>query len=183
MPSRKPRTCLIASNVIASPLVISCSERRLAEARELVEKSEMREWRTRHSRNQLIEREKKGPVGPEKEKEEDKLERFFCHLYEFHNPVPKARVFVPAKLPPQYAISFVPAVSAVSALPVNSATPRVTPVIAVNSAPRVTPVIAVGSATSVSSPYSIVSSANFVLPSSSVLPPSSSATTHCMPTT
>ena len=69
-------------------LVEGC--RLLAEARELVEKSELRDWRTRHSRNQPTDRKKKGPVEPakEKEKEEDKLELFFCHLYEFHNPVP-----------------------------------------------------------------------------------------------
>ena len=86
--------------------------RLLAEARESVEKSEIREWRTRHSRNQLIEKKEKGPVAPEKEEEEDKLERFFCHLYEFHNPVPNTPVFVPAELPPRYTINFVPAVSA-----------------------------------------------------------------------
>ena len=37
-------------------------------------------------------KEKKGPVEPEKE-EEDKLEGFFCHIYEFHNPLPNATVF------------------------------------------------------------------------------------------
>ena len=69
-------------------LVEECSL--LAKARELVEKSEMREWRTRHSRNQLKDKKEKGPVEPEKEKEKEmeKLELFFCHLYEFHNPTP-----------------------------------------------------------------------------------------------
>ena len=85
----------------------------LAEARELVERKEMREWRTRHSRDQPIEKKKKGPVGPKKEEEEDKLERFFCHVYEFHNPAPNAPSFVPAELPPRYAISFVPATTPV----------------------------------------------------------------------
>ena len=38
---------------------------------------------------------------------------FFCHIYEFHNPVPNAApVFVPADLPPRYAINFIPAVNA-----------------------------------------------------------------------
>ena len=96
-------------------LVEGC--RILAEARELVERNEMREWRTRHSRNQLKDKKKKGPVEPEKEKEEDKLERFFCHLYELHNPVPNAPVFVPAELPPLYAIDFVPAASALPVSP------------------------------------------------------------------
>ena len=73
-------------------LVERCSI--LAEARELVERSEMREWRTRHSRNQPKDKEKKGPAGPEKEKEEDKLERFFCHLHEFHYPVPNTPIFI-----------------------------------------------------------------------------------------
>ena len=69
--------------------------RLLEEVRESVGKNEMREWRTRHSRNQLQEKKKKGPIGPEKEKEkeEDKLEFFFCQLYEFHNPVPNAFFF------------------------------------------------------------------------------------------
>ena len=45
-----------------------------------------------------------------KEEEEDKLETFFCQLYEFHNPPVSVPVFIPADLPPRYAISFVPAV-------------------------------------------------------------------------
>src|SRR5258706_5199548 len=81
----------------------------LGEKGKLVEREEMREWKTRHSRGQLKDRREKGPVGPEKEKEEDKLESFFCHLYEFHIPVPAAPVFVPAELPARYAIKFVPA--------------------------------------------------------------------------
>ena len=82
--------------------------RLLAEKRKLVEKGEMREWRTRHSRNQLPNKKEKGPVEPEKEEEEDKLESFFCHLYEFHNPVSVVPAFVPAELP------FTPAVPSVS---------------------------------------------------------------------
>ena len=57
-------------------------------------------------------KEKKGSVGPEKEVEEDKLERFFSSIYEFHNPVTSAPAFVPAALPPRYSISFIPAVNA-----------------------------------------------------------------------
>ena len=116
--------------------------RLLAEARESVEKSEMREWRIRHSHNQL--RDKKKKEQKEKEKEEDKLERFFCHLYEFHNPVPNAPVFVPAELPPRYAINFVPA------LPVSPVASTAIPVFPIGSA---------------STDYSVISSANFVVPS------------------
>ena len=61
--------------------------RLLAEKRKLVEKGELHEWRTRHSRSQLPNKKEKGPVEPGKEEEEDKLESFFSHLYEFHNPV------------------------------------------------------------------------------------------------
>ena len=62
-----------------------------------------------------INKEKKGPVEPEKEEEEDKLERFFCQLHEFLNPASNAPSFVPAELPPRYAINFVPAVNTVPA--------------------------------------------------------------------
>ena len=115
----------------------------LAEARKLVEKEEIREWGTRHSRNQ---KEKKAPVGPEKEKEEekegDKLGSFFYKLYDFLNPVSSnAPVFVPAELPPRFAINFVPAMPPV--VPMSFSAP---------------PVIAS------SSDYSVVSSANFILP-------------------
>ena len=108
----------------------------LAEARRLVEREEMRTWKTR---------QKKGPVEPEKEEEEeDKLERFFFNLHEFHNPVTNAPVFVLAELPPRYAINFIPAID------VN-----------VVSNP-------VAASSVVSSDYSVVSSANFVIASSSV---------------
>ena len=60
--------------------------RLLADKRKTVEREELREWRTRHSRNKNENKKEKGPVEPGKE-EEDKLESFFCHLYEFHNPV------------------------------------------------------------------------------------------------
>ena len=123
----------------------------LAEARELVERSEMREWRARHSRNQPKEKERKRPVEPEKEKEEDKLERFFCHLYEFHNPVPNAPAFVPAELPPRYAIEFVPAAPAV--FPIGSAPSTDVPVFPTGPTP--------------STDYSVISSVNFALVSSS----------------
>ena len=114
----------------------------LAEARRLVEREEMRTWKARHVHKTV--KKKKGPVGPKKEEEEeDKLERFFFNLHEFHNPVESAPVFVPAVLPPRYAINFVPAVVS------NPAEPVV--------------------ASPVSSPdYSVVSSANFVIPSSPV---------------
>ena len=90
-------------------------------------------------------------VGPEKEEEEDKLERFFCHLYEFHNPVRNAPGFVPTELPHRYAINFVPAVSASSVVPAIAVTAFVP-----------NPVVA-------SSDYSVVSSATFVIAPSSVL--------------
>ena len=70
----------------------------------------MSAWNTRHL-HKIPEKKEKGPVEPEKEKEKDELEIFFCHLFEFHNPVPVAPVFVLAELPPRYAISFVPAVA------------------------------------------------------------------------
>ena len=155
----------------------------------------MREWKTRHSRNQLV-KKKKGPVEPEKEEEEDKLERFFCHLYEFHNPVQNAPVFVPAELPPRYAINFVPAVS------VSPATRSASPVIHVNisfvpvPASVSVPVLAfavsvpvpasvfvpVPASTAPSTDYSVVSSANFVIASSPDVIVSSSPTTTCIET-
>ena len=49
-----------------------------------------------HSRSQN--KKEKGPVEPGKE-EEDKLESFFGHLYEFHNPVQVIPVFVPPVSP------------------------------------------------------------------------------------
>ena len=111
--------------------------RLLTEARELVERSEMREWRIRHSRNQLIDKKEKGLVEPakEKEKEEDKLERFFCHLYEFHNPVPTP---VPAPVP----------TSTATTVPVSHIATAI-------------PVFPVGSA---QNDFSIISSVNFVVP-------------------
>ena len=112
-------------------LVESCSL--LAEIRKSVEREEMHEWKTRHTRNQLI-KKKKGPVEPEKEKEEekDRLELFFCQLYEFHNPVQNAPVFVPAELPPRYAIDFVPAT--VPAVPAVISSSPALPVFPVNAA-------------------------------------------------
>ena len=178
--------------------------RLLAEKRKLVEKGEMREWRTRHSRNQLSNKIEKGPVEPGKEEEEDKLESFFCHLYEFHNPVPVAPAFVPAELPPRYAINFIPAVPSVpvSASPANLnhviSTPYVIPTAfnpvtaPILSTPSFVPaglparyaidfVPAVSSDSVMSVPvsassngYSVVSSANFVIPPSSVTVVSSS---------
>ena len=74
----------------------------LAEARRLVEREEMRVWKTRYARDKK--ESKKGPVEPKKEKEGDKLELFFYKLHECHNPVPNASVFLPAELPPRYVI-------------------------------------------------------------------------------
>ena len=130
--------------------------RLLVDKREMVERKELRKWRTRHSRSQN--KKEKGLVEPEKE-EEDKLESFFSHLYEFHNsvqvvPVP---VFVPAELPARYIVNFVPA-----AIPLYASAPASVPVSAL--------------ALPVSSDYSIVSSINFVIPSSTTVhvnPPSS----------
>ena len=83
-------------------------------------------------------------MGPEKEKEEeDKLELFFCQLHEFHNPVPSAPVFVPAELPPRYAIDFVPA-APVTASPANSGVFHTLPV------------------TPVTDGFSVISSTNFI---------------------
>ena len=67
-------------------LVEGC--RLLAEASGLVEKEEMREWRTRHARDK---KKRKGDVGMEKEKEKEegeKLASFFGAVYEFFSPVP-----------------------------------------------------------------------------------------------
>ena len=72
--------------------------------------------------------QKKGPVGPERGEEEDKLERFFSSIYEFHNPVKSTPVFVPADLPPRYAISFVPAVN-VPVIPESISVPVSVPAI------------------------------------------------------
>ena len=108
------------------------------------------------------------PEKEKKEEEEDKLETFFCNLYEFHNPAPPiAPVFAPAELPPRYAINFVPAVSALPVSPViapaftvNVASP-VIPFAVVSSGNLVPPCPVVASS-SASSDYSVVSSANFV---------------------
>ena len=79
----------------------------LADKGKMVERKELREWKTRHSRCQN--KKEKGPVEPGKE--EDKLESFFSHIYEFHNPVLVAPppVFLPAELPARHVINFVPA--------------------------------------------------------------------------
>ena len=125
--------------------------RLLEEKRKLVEKGEMREWRTRHSRN-ANKKEEKGPVEPEKEKEKetDKLELFFCHLYEFHNPITVAPAFVPAGLPPRYAIDFVPV--APSPFPLAASAVHFS----------VSPAAALAPSTSATSNFSVVSSVNFV---------------------
>ena len=55
------------------------------------------------------EKKEKGPVEPEKEKEKEELEVFFCHLFEFHNPVAVASV--PVEPPTRHTVNFVPAAS------------------------------------------------------------------------
>ena len=147
-------------------LVEGCSL--LGKARESVERSEMREWKTRHSRNQI--KDKKGPAEPEKEKEEevDELERFFCHVYEFHNPV-IAPVFAPAALPPRYTINFVPAVNAPNFVPPNFV-PACSSAVSAACLPAIstacsTACLPAVSTTAPASPHSVVSYANFIIPS------------------
>ena len=134
-------------------LVERCSL--ITRARNQVGEKELLEWKSRHARNrvQIPEKKKKGPVEPEKEneKETDKLELFFRHLYEFHNPVPDTPAFVPADSPPRYAIDFVPAA------PVT-----VTPVFPSPISSVISPVVP----TDVTD-YSVISSVNFVAPVSS----------------
>ena len=147
----------------------------LADARKPVEREEMRMWNTRHIQK-IPEKKKKGPVEPEKEteKEPDRLELFFCHLYEFHNPAPNAPAFVPAELPPRYAIDFVPAASALHTPAVVPSPPVLVPSssdYSVAAAPVTASPVVPGIAVSVN--LSVVSSANFVLPISSS--PSSSS--------
>ena len=84
------------------------------------------------------------------------MESFIGHLHEFHNPVRNTPVFVPAELPPRYAINFVPAVSS----PVS---PELVPDVQNNVV--VIPVSPIGPAPSTD--YSIISSVNFVPVSSS----------------
>ena len=89
----------------------------------------------------------------EKEKETDELENFFGQIHEFHTPTPAPAVFVPAALPPRYAINFVPALHVTP--PVSASAARLSPVSPVSaSVPAV-----------LSSPYSVVSSAYLVIPS------------------
>ena len=151
-------------------LVEECSL--LADARKPVEREERRAWKTRHT-HKKTEKEKKGPVEPEKE-EEEKLERFFCHIYEFHNPVSSAApVFAPAALPPRYAISFVPAINAPSVTASGTAPASVSAVSAsvsdsapVFTSPFASPVVSSANfvAASPSTDYSVISSANFAIP-------------------
>ena len=129
--------------------------RLLADARKPVEKGDMCTWRTRHIHKKPA-KEKKGPVEPEKEEEVDELERLFCHIYEFHNPVPAPAVFVPAELPPRYAINLVPALPVIA----SPAVPVISPVVPAISS--VAPAISAVAASS--SVYPVVSSANLVFP-------------------
>ena len=111
--------------------------RLLADKREMVERKELREWRTRHSRRQN--KKEKGPVEPGKE-EEDKLESFFSHLYEFHNPVlvtPHVVSFTPAAIPRYASASASASVSAFD-VPVSA------PALLVSSAVPVNPPSCIG---------------------------------------
>ena len=131
-------------------LVEGC--RLLMEARRDVDREELGTWKSRHVHRK--EKERKGTVEPEKVKEEDKLETFFCKIHEFHNPVPVAPVFIPAELPSRYAIDFVPAA------------PSVTP-----PAVSTIPVPVSGSSTGnyvSSTSYSVISFANFVVSYSAI---------------
>ena len=124
-----------------------------ADARKSVERKEMCTWRTRHIHK--YQKKKKGPVEPEKEEEEEKLERFFCHIYNFHIPVAApVPVFVPAELPPRYTINFVPANTTDDSI-YASASPVDASAVSVGSAP--------------STDFSIVSSANFDVNASPVV--------------
>ena len=82
----------------------------LEKERGRVEKEERCTWETRHV-HRTEPKKKKGPVGPEKEEEEDKLELFFSSVYEFHNSVP---VFIP---PPRCSVN------SVNPVPVTQSSP------------------------------------------------------------
>ena len=81
----------------------------LTEARKPVEKEDMRRWKDRLVSRQ--QEKKKGPVEPENEneKEPDKLETFFCQLYDFHNPPVSAPAPVFSSAPPVLSSPFVSA--------------------------------------------------------------------------
>ena len=172
--------------------------RLLTRARSQVERKELLEWRSRHARNK-IEKKEKGPAEPGKEEEEDKLGSFFCHLYEFHNPVQDVPAFVPAELPRRYSINFVPAVPVAASSTISSisssisssatdysivsstdfAVPNASVAVPVAASPAISPSISSSAAD-----YSIVSSINFVVPIASVTASSLPAiTTSCIDTT
>ena len=169
----------------------------LTRARTQAEKKELLEWKPRHARKKIEKREK-GPVEPGKEEEEDKLEIFFCQIYEFHNPPVPAPVFIPAEVPPRYAINFVPAsatqpefsvVSSVSVVsPVNIVPPSAVSARSVSARSVISSAnfaIPASVPASSSTDYSVISSANFVVPAASVSSsvPSSSSSTTCIETT
>ena len=93
-------------------------------------------------------------IAIERPEEEDKLERFFCNLHEFHNPVLNPPVLVP-ELPARYVINFVSAVtpvdSSVIASPVIASPVIASPSVSVSFVPVIVS----------SSDYSVVSSVNF----------------------
>ena len=126
----------------------------LTRARSQVERKELLEWKSRHARNKM-EKKEKGPVEPGKEEEEDKLETFFCQLYEFHNPPVSVPDFIPAELPPRYAINFVPASHAAE----RSA---VSPASVVSNNVSATPPVAPNNVSDDAADFSVVSSVNFI---------------------
>ena len=108
-----------------------------------------------HTKNKR--KKQKGLVEPEKEL--DKLELFFCQLYEFHNPVTAAPAFVPADLPPRYAINFVPAAPVIPVVPSpsTSSASAFAPLSFSASVPA-----PVSGPAPVADDFSVVSSANFI---------------------
>ena len=82
------------------------------------------------------------------------LKRFFCHLYEFLNPVQNAPAFVPAGLPPRYAITSVSVSVSVPVIHTSGSVPSAPPV----------------SSSVPSTEFSVISSANYAVQSFIVSP-------------
>ena len=82
----------------------------------------------------------------------------------FHNPAPIAPVFVPANLPPRYVINFVPAINT----PVSDTSVHASDIsVPASDSAHVSGSTHVSDLTPVAATkFSIVSSANFVVPSS-----------------
>ena len=95
----------------------------------------------------------------------ERLANFFSAIYEFFVPTSNAtNAFVPAELPARYAIEFVPAASDLPATDFEPAVSAPVPDLTVTDLP----VTSVPVSVSGSSDYSVVSSANFVIPSVNV---------------